>query len=983
MLQPTTSSPTTLYWKPTSKPTNPPPTSKPTTAQPTNVPTTASPTRSPTTTRYYADTSLSYCLEDSVDRPLWNDKLTTNYTECCEIHLKWVFEECMKYAPKEPEPPLAEEMVQMDAAVSIVVDCPRLGRSKCKQNEYCKWRRAPKRRCEFIDGQYSVTSSTTTTVATTTPSLYKYYVNTANGKCLIHTSSTPEYYVVHKNFEECCDASWLDSCKEFIPLVPMSDAAGSMEEENKLIEVVARGSLNLYFHAALPSPDSLEWTELIKALRETFMTVFEESEQYHPGMELSFVSLGYTSLLQRLLSPAQEPLGDGGRQLQELTKFEFELKLPILCDSDCMKDSWNLGVDTFGLMEKHFVEAVNSGKFATLLFENGKELGIFSAITDTPISGDAELTYQYSFESNKTWKPSPVPTPFRIEEESVEDKELEFYPVYANGVCKSDGKAPSYEDNKFGTLEECCSFAWIKNYDICKKNSVIESRRPTPKPTQIPTRNPTPRPSQKPTSDSLQQYSAAACRPIGRRRRKCRRTAGCTWNGNYCESAMAAFNDSIRQPTNPPTNLPTPLPTRKPSSEPTSKPQTSKPTGIVFYPDLTSGYCKFDGGHATSPYHFETAQECCHNRLFEYAFCMKMTNPYAIIETEAPTPKPSTSQPSTPKLADETSNPTELPTSKPTSKPTTRKPTLKPTAQYTIPPVVKVTIDASKFTTSIFDGFDQGLSAVWPWITSEDLPWSTDATDVFAGSHSARSSPVVKGGDESNLSVAIKSIHGGVVTFWVKSDVQMPYSGCHINIDGVSKAGFTYPTNQWESLTLPMTAGQHVLMFNVWKPNFVVPGGNQHSHTIRVDSVSFTPTIVEGFEGEKLQFDSEMSFIGGKWEFDSNIAYNGTSSMRSPLIGNGQTSTMKLETSVPSEGGIISFWYKASVWMPIDKFVFKINGQERIEVPTDSVWKQFTTFLSAGQTTIEWSYIRNTAQQVEHPGEGRVWIDDIQVIPKY
>jgi hypothetical protein len=897
----------------------------------------------------------------------------------------------MKHAPKEPEPLLAEEMVQMDAAATI-------------------------------------------------PSMYKYYVNTVNGKCLIHTPDVPTWEPIHKNFEECCDASWLDNCKEFIPLAPMSDAAGSKEEENKLIEVVARGSLNLYFPTALPSPNSLEWMELIKALRKTFMTIFQESDQYHPGMELSFVSLGYTSLLQRLLSTAQEPLEDGGRQLQELTKFEFELKLPILCDSDCMKDSWNLGVDTFGLMEKHFVEKVNSGQFATLLFESGKELGIFSAKTETPISGDAKLTYQYSFESKKTWKPSPGPTPFRIEEESVENEELEFYPDYANSVCKSDGKAPSHEDNKFDTLEECCRFAWIKNYDICKKNSVIATRRPTPKPTQIPT----PRPSQKPSSDSLQQYSAAACRSIGRRRRKCKRTAGCSWNGNYCESAMTAFNDSIRQPTNPPTNPPTPLPTRKPSSEPTSKPQTSKPTGIVFYPDLTAGYCVFDGNHATSPYHFASAQECCHNRLFEYDFCMKMTNPYAIIE--APTPKPSTPQPSTPKLADETtdckwhpnplafgtckysndypakwassdmkehylhdsyeaccdvvfkndvgcvkeeacdtvtSNPTELPTSRPTPKPTTRKPTLKPTAQYTIPPVVKVTIDASKFTTSIFDGFDQGLSTVWPWVTSEDLPWSTDATDVFAGSHSARSSPVVKGGDESNLSVAIKSIHGGVVTFWVKSDVQMPYSGCHINIDGVSKAGFTYPTNQWEKLTLPITAGQHVLMFNVWKPNFVVPGGNQHSHTIRIDSVSFTPTIVEGFEGEKLQFDSEMSFIGGKWEFDSNIAYNGTSSMRSPLIGNGQSSTMKLELSAPSEGGIISFWYKASVWMPIDKFVFKINGQERIEVPTDSAWKQFTTVLSAGETTIEWSYVRNTAQQVEHPGEGRVWIDDIRVIPKY
>ena len=1148
-----TSSPTTLYWKPTSSPTNPPPTSKPTTAKPTNVPTTAAPTISPSTIFYYADTSLSRCFEDSIDRPQWNDEFTTDYTECCEkllpwvygecmkhkpvttttttttsstssssgttstssttaakvtrnptssptatryyadtatsrciedsiarprwieesalesdysqcckIHLSWVYDACMEHAPKEPEPEqpdLVEEIVEMDAAVSGVVDCHRLGRRKCKQHDSCKWLIAPQRRCEYIDGQNSATSSTTTTtVATTTPSLYKYYVNTINGKCLIHTPDTPSWEPIHKNFEECCDASWFDNCKEFIPMAPMSEAAGSIEEEFKVIEVVARGSLNLYFLAALPSPSSLEWMRLIKALREAFMTIFQESEQYHPGMELSFVSLGYTSLLQRLLSAPQEPLEDGSRQLQELTKFEFELTLPIQCDSDCQLDSWDLGVDTFGLMEKHFVEAVNSGKFATLLFESGKELGIFSVKTDTPVAGDAKLTYQYSFESKKTWKPSPGPTSFHMEEESAEVEEFEFYPDYANDVCKSDGKPPSYEDNFFDTLEACCNFAWI-DYDICKKNSVIATRRPTPKPTLIPTRNPTPKPSQKATSDSLQQNSGAACSSITRRR-KCQRTAGCTWkaSGNYCDSAITAFNDSIRQPTIPPTPLPTipptPLPTRTPSAEPTSKPHTSKPIAIVYYPDIAAGICKFDGKHATSPYHFETAQECCHNRLFEYAFCMKMTNPYVIIETEVPTPKPSTPQPSTPKLTDEstsckwhpnplafgtckysneyptnwessqmkehylhdsyeaccdvvfknigcqkeeacdiqaystTINPTDIPTSKPTTskptlRPTTSRPTPKPTAQYTIPPVVKVTIDASKFTTSIYDGFEKGLTAVWPWVTSSDLPWSTDASDAFAGSLSARSSPVAKGGDESNLHIAIKSARGGVIAFWIKSDVQMPYSSCYINIDGVSKEGYTYPTNEWESVTIPIPAGQHVLMFRVWKPNFVVPGGNHVSHTIRVDSVSFTPTIIEEFEGGKLQFDSEMSFIGGTWEFDSTVAYNGTSSMRSPLIGDGRSSTMKLETSVPSEGSIITFWYKASVFMPIDKFVFKINGQPRIEVPAESVWKQFTTVLSAGEATIEWSYVRSTAQQIKHPGEGRVWIDDIQVIPKY
>ncbi len=1063
---------------------------------------TREPTSSPTTTRYYADTSLSRCAKDSITRPRWIEEtaLESDYSECCKIHLSWVYDACMKHAPKEPDQPdVQEEMIEMDATVPALIDCPNLRRGACKQSSSCKWLRAPHRRCDYEDGENNAASSTTTTtVATTTPSLHKYYVNTVNGKCLIHTADTPLWVVIHKNFEECCEASWFVNCKEFIPLAPMSGAVGSSEDENKVIEVVARGSLNLYFLADLPSPNSLKWMRLIKALRETFMTILQGSEQYHPGIELSFVSLGYTSLLQRRLSPVQEPIETGGRQLQELTKLEFELTIPILCDADCQLNSWNLGVDTFEKMEKYFVDTVNSGVFATLLLESGKELGIFYTISDAPVAGDAKLTYQYSFASKKTWMPSPGPTSLEMEEVSAEvdewdekldedeDVVLEFYPDYVNDVCKSDGNPPSYEDNFFDTLEDCCNFAWI-DYDTCKRNSVIATRRPTPRPTRLPT----PKPSEKTASDSLQQNSGSACSFI-RRRIKCNRTSGCNWkstaSGNYCDS-VTAVNDAILPPTIPPMQLPTRLPTRfptrfptrKPSPEPTAKPQTPKPTTLVYYPDLAAGVCKFDGNHAGSPYQFATAQQCCHNRLFDFAFCMKMTDPYAVIETEVPTPKPTpsptprptpsptprpTPKPSTPNSTDEPAScrwhpdpvafgtckysnefpniwassgmaenylhdsyeaccsvvfknigctkveacqidepsttvtlkptvpipmpPTAKPTTRtPTPRPTTIKPTPSPTStptKYTLPPVVKSTIDATKFTTGIFDGFEEGLTSVWPWATTSTLPWSLDSSETYEGSFSARSSPVKNRGDESNLHVAITSLHGGVLDFWVKANVQMPYSSFFAYIDSESEIGYTYPSGEWQSVSIQIPEGQHVVKFSVWKPDFYLPsGGNHVSHTAWVDSVTYTPKIKEGFEGGKLQFESEMSFVGIPWGFDASVAYEGTTSLRSPVIFNGQSSVL-LKMIMPREGSLISFWYKASVSMPFDRFSFKINGQIRVDVTqTQNDWKQFTTFIPGGDAVIEWSYIKssqNTGGQ-KHPGEERVWIDDINILPKY
>ena len=63
---------------------------------------TRDPTSSPTKTRYYADTTLSRCIEDSITRPSWIEEsaLESDYSQCCKIHLDWVYDACMKHAPK-------------------------------------------------------------------------------------------------------------------------------------------------------------------------------------------------------------------------------------------------------------------------------------------------------------------------------------------------------------------------------------------------------------------------------------------------------------------------------------------------------------------------------------------------------------------------------------------------------------------------------------------------------------------------------------------------------------------------------------------------------------------------------------------------------------------------------------------------------------------------------------------------------------------
>jgi len=56
------------------------------TRNPTSKPT-SKPTSRPTATRYYADTTKSKCIEDSLSRPGWIEEsaLESDYTQCCKV----------------------------------------------------------------------------------------------------------------------------------------------------------------------------------------------------------------------------------------------------------------------------------------------------------------------------------------------------------------------------------------------------------------------------------------------------------------------------------------------------------------------------------------------------------------------------------------------------------------------------------------------------------------------------------------------------------------------------------------------------------------------------------------------------------------------------------------------------------------------------------------------------------------------------------
>jgi hypothetical protein len=627
---------------------------------------------------------------------------------------------------------------------------------------------------------------------------------------------------------------------------------------------------------------------------------------------------------------------------------------------------------------------------------------------------DHDTCMEYSFTTKPTQKPSrkpsrqpsnhPTPQPTKKNQTPKPTEKVVsnsagagevYYPDLALGVCKSDGNHGNIP-YQFSNPEDCCTNNYM-DYNECMAYA---------NPTQY-------YPDIYEGNCRVVDGSEGTLMYIFDSAEKC-----CSNGWMVYDECMASTLGSGA----------TPEPTHSPSNAPSRKPVGRSPPGN-YYPLFSEGYCKSDGQHANSAYVFTSAEKCCTNAVMDYDECFSLTmaalppsditcitgmwhadpNNFGAC-TNAPTGYPeSWNEPasrddylftthskcctevflnancvkndvcdvngSTPVVT--SSPPTRSPSRQPSASPMTEYPTYSPTTSYTIPPVVLSAIDARHATSEILDSFENGLTGAFPWSTTPDKPWTIDNSIAVDGSSSAVSSPITKG-ETSDLYVAVNSQHGGAFFFFFKSDVQMPYSGCYINIDGVSDRGYTYPTKDWMDLTMPIEPGQHVIMFRTWAPTVSLPGGSPVSNTIHVDKVSFQPTLFEDYESKSLAWNT-IKMTGKEWAFDETKAHGGNVSLRSPSgLNVGQSSKMSFELTTSRRGSVLSFHYNSDGWVPSDKFMFKIDGNIVLEVTKSSRgWEQETAIISPGMHILSWEFVR-----AGNEGGGAVWLDDMKIVPR-
>jgi len=721
--------------------------------------------------------------------------------------------------------------------------------------------------------------------------IIEYYYDTSDGKCKLDSPSRPSWLLTTQNYIDvklCCnDNSWnVELC--LLHAGASNDDGGSInpngaslnenndispttsEVDNSIpstiINLTLQGSLQL--HLPITSLYQLSSSTLKIVLTKTFIQVLQSQECkkwiiINDEFEIDLVSIAGISFSWRrnrrkMLVTAnvnEDSYGEEShnRQLSS-TGYEliFQLTVPSKCNSLCQQqqeDDVALGsISPYNEIKTCFGNSISSGSFDSVFNEIGTSMNLFSDVEQqasqvTTSVSDGQLTYHYAKQSSTiyTWSPSKsptdIPTVITLSPTISNAPTNMYYPDIDNIVCLSLSTSNNQQINVFSSIEECCNFDWMNpatNYDTCISNSqlVISGQ------TKEPTNQPTQRPTRIPVVDMIYyiDLSLGVCK------------ATSPDDNNNSEQGIATFDTPqeccsheyitsydkcITYINTYHSNIDT--------------------SNCKWHPNPSQfGYCTYSESYPqnwdTIPdvMLYNTHASCCLG-IFDTMDCYQEYNCNGMKSGPTPngyvTEAPSTYIPTWSPVNADGSIP------EPTSPVQDDAPSLPqassdPTSNQDDSDNSQV-LDVTSITTEISDSFENGISGDWHWSTSTSNPWTIYQDDKTDGSHSVRSATNLSPGETSDLYISINSINGGTLTFDLKSDVKMPYTGCYINIDDESKGGYTYPKPEWDiDKSIPVgSGGVHVIMFRTWAPNYSQGGESGVSGTITLDNVRFMPNL--------------------------------------------------------------------------------------------------------------------------------------------
>ncbi|EJK63311.1 hypothetical protein THAOC_16039 [Thalassiosira oceanica] len=145
----------------------------------------------------------------------------------------------------------------------------------------------------------------------------------------------------------------------------------------------------------------------------------------------------------------------------------------------------------------------------------------------------------------------------------------------------------------------------------------------------------------------------------------------------------------------------------------------------------------------------------------------------------------------------------------------------------------------------------------------------------------------------------------------------------------------------------------------------------------------------DGFESVTFPADPEWSTSDeSPWVLTSDMAASGEYSVRSPELANEQLTTLASNLTLsyrdPSfEGGTLLFQVIANIQLPINQFLYFVNGKYTGEITQQREWATIEVSLDPGPQEITFQFTYNPFKlQVLPPlPAGAVYIDDVYIVP--
>ncbi|MCC2605657.1 reprolysin-like metallopeptidase, partial [Planctobacterium marinum] len=256
-------------------------------------------------------------------------------------------------------------------------------------------------------------------------------------------------------------------------------------------------------------------------------------------------------------------------------------------------------------------------------------------------------------------------------------------------------------------------------------------------------------------------------------------------------------------------------------------------------------------------------------------------------------------------------------------------------------------------------------------------PWTRVNSAASSGNNSLQAADI----SDNQISVLDMLIvsSGGFVSFDAKVSSEANYDYLVVYLDGRAVRNLSGELD-WETYTIPIEAGAHVISWQYQKDEGVSSGEDSawiDNIVVPINSRTYVTDLEAPTAGEPFQFESPLGLedwdLGG-WGFALGSAGEGTFSLGSGVIKDRGSSTISYTNTFGA--GTVSFNVKISTEYDYDFLSFYVDGQFIKRWSGEEDFLLVSQPVSAGTHTLTWTY---TKDESVSNGDDRVYLDSVSL----